>query len=403
MQTAIILDGQLKSALCAVRSLGRAGVVVSVGAERPTAMARFSKYAKRKFVYPSPYRDPEGFLLRLKEEARQLGDKPVVYAFSDATALLLSRHREDLAECMTLVLAEKEATEIVFDKASTYELAKRLEIPIISTYVPKSDDDVKRLAEKLSYPAVIKTRHSVTWRESKGVFGTASFVHTVNEMREKFSTLREATGEAPLVQEFIKGDEYGVEFLCRSGRVYATVVHQRRRSLSPTGGASVLKATVRENDLTKKMQAHAKRLLAELSWTGVAMVEFKVDATDGEPKLMEINGRFWGSLPLAVFAGVDFPLLYYRLAEGEVPTEMVIGRPCVVSEHLLGSVRWLGRVMFARDPLRPLLYPSRFKALTDFASPSFWVKDDVWSFSDGLPGVMEYVDVFYSLVVKQRS
>jgi predicted ATP-grasp superfamily ATP-dependent carboligase len=402
MQTAIILDGQLKSALCAVRSLGRAGVVVSVGAERATAMTRFSKYAKDKFVYPSPYRDPEGFLARLKEEAQRLGDKPVVYAFSDATALLLSRHRDELSECMTLILAEEEATETVFDKSRTYELAKRLSVPIIPTYVPKNEDDAKRLAKRLSYPAVIKTRHSVTWRGGKGVFGTASFVHTVDELRAKSVTLLAETGEAPLVQEFIKGDEYGVECLCRSGRVYATVVHQRRRSLSPTGGASVLKATVGENDLTKKMQAHAGRLLAELSWTGVAMVEFKVDTTDGEPKLMEINGRFWGSLPLAVFAGVDFPHLYYKLAEGEVSTEMVTGRPGVVSEHLLGSVRWLGRVMFAKDPLRPMLYPSRLKALTDFASPSFWVRDDVWSFSDGLPGIMEYVDVFYSMF-KKRS
>jgi predicted ATP-grasp superfamily ATP-dependent carboligase len=36
-------------------------------------------------------------------------------------------------------------------------------------------------------------------------------------------------------------------------------------------------------------------------------------------KLLEINPRFWGSLPLAIAAGVDFPVLLYRLAtEGDV-------------------------------------------------------------------------------------
>ena len=39
------------------------------------------------------------------------------------------------------------------------------------------------------------------------------------------------------------------------------------------------------------------------------MVEFKLDARDGVAKLMEINGRFWGSLQLAVDAGVDFPAI----------------------------------------------------------------------------------------------
>lgn len=49
-------------------------------------------------------------------------------------------------------------------------------------------------------------------------------------------------------------------------------------------------------------------LLSHFGWDGVAMVEYKLDP-DGEPVLMEINGRFWGSLQLAIDAGVDFPRL----------------------------------------------------------------------------------------------
>jgi hypothetical protein len=37
------------------------------------------------------------------------------------------------------------------------------------------------------------------------------------------------------------------------------------------------------------------------------MVEFRVDDASGRHWLLEINGRFWGSLPLAVHAGADFP------------------------------------------------------------------------------------------------
>ena len=35
------------------------------------------------------------------------------------------------------------------------------------------------------------------------------------------------------------------------------------------------------------------------------------------PKLMEINPRFWGSLALPIFAGVDFPFIMYCLARRE--------------------------------------------------------------------------------------
>jgi hypothetical protein len=53
------------------------------------------------------------------------------------------------------------------------------------------------------------------------------------------------------------------------------------------------------------------RILRALDWTGLAMVEFKVG--ESGPKLMEVNGRVWGSLPLAVKSGVDFPALTAKL------------------------------------------------------------------------------------------
>ena len=49
------------------------------------------------------------------------------------------------------------------------------------------------------------------------------------------------------------------------------------------------------------------------------MVEFKLDTKDGGPKLMEVNGRSWGSLPLSIVAGVDFPYLLHKIVtEGDV-------------------------------------------------------------------------------------
>jgi len=47
------------------------------------------------------------------------------------------------------------------------------------------------------------------------------------------------------------------------------------------------------------------------------MVEFKHSRRTGAWALMEINSRFWGSLPLSLAAGVDFPrYLYEMVCEG---------------------------------------------------------------------------------------
>lgn len=60
-------------------------------------------------------------------------------------------------------------------------------------------------------------------------------------------------------------------------------------------------------------------MLQAMEWRGVAMVEFKRDRKTGEYKLLEINPRFWGSLPLALHCGVNFPVYQAQLALGLTP------------------------------------------------------------------------------------
>ena len=116
-----------------------------------------------------------------------------------------------------------------------------------------------------------------------------------------------------MLQERIVGPGVGVFACYRDGRPVALFSHRRLRERPPWGGVSVLS---RERAAASRARASTpRRLLDELGWHGVAMVEFKQDVRDGIPKLMEINGRFWGSLQLAIDAGVDFPALLVRGVE----------------------------------------------------------------------------------------
>lgn len=399
---AIILDGELKSALTIVRSLGARHISLSVGAPRKTAMALHSRHAQHTFVYPSPYRDREAFVRAVKAEAVRLGGKPVVYTCSDATFLALYGARADLEAYMMLVYPEERSVEIAFDKAATYSLARVSGVPTITTHLLENRSEVERLSETLQYPAVVKTRRSVTWQpDGKGVFGSASFVGDKASLITTWEAVRARVGEAPLVQDLVVGEEYGVEMVARDGRALGIVVHHRIRSLSPTGGASVLKETLGAGELKDTLMQHAVRLVEALSWTGPIMVEFKVDADTREPKLMEINGRFWGSLPLSVAAGVDMPYLYYLLATGEVlPEAPHTARDGVVSCHFLGDILHVCRVLFARDRMRPFLYPKRSAALRNFLTVSRGVHHDVWSWQDPLPALYEIIDMIQKRICK---
>lgn len=398
MQAAIVLDGHIKSALSAVRSLGMQRIPVYCGAARTSAMACHSKYATERFVYPSPIENQEGFVAAVRALALRIGGKPVIFSFSDATLLTLYQHKDELASCATLVFPSQQSMEIAFDKAATYSEAKISGIPTIETFLFENVGELSRLKNSVTFPMVIKPRRSLLWKDGKGVGGTASFVHSFSELEETFIAIKRRTGEAPLIQQYVEGEEYGVEMLCKDGEVLVEAAHHRLRSMSPTGGASVLKETVGDSTLIDEMREHAYHLTRVLSWTGPIMVEFKVDSDTRTPKLMEINGRFWGSLPLAIAADINFPHLYYALAtEKPLPATRSHARAGVVTRHFLGDVRHVMRVLFAREKMRSMIYPTRRQAIRDFFRVPKGTKGDVWRWLDPLPSFYEYIDVIAKL------
>jgi predicted ATP-grasp superfamily ATP-dependent carboligase len=215
-----------------------------------------------------------------------------------------------------------------------------------------------------------------------------------DDLKEKYDAMREKYGEPPLIQERVTGEEYGVEMIAEKGEPRALVVHHRLRSLSPTGGASVLKEIEPAGALRDMLITYAKKLVHELLWEGPIMVEFKVDSDTRTPKLMEINGRFWGSLPLSVAAGVDMPYLYYRLVTGGgLPKDVVTPKEGVTTRHMMGDVLHLFRVLFARDPMRARMYPKRLQSLRDFFNTPKGTRGDVWLWNDPKPAFAELLDI----------
>jgi len=386
----VILDGHLKSALAAVRSLGKQGVDVVCGAERESACALHSKYTKGQFVYTSPKVSPQQFITDVCAQAKthfeKSGEKPVIFSFSDATFLALVNSAENVSSYMTLLLPPALSIACAQNKRSTYALAQKLTLPTIRTYTEAE-------FELVTFPAVVKYSQSIYWKNGRGIVGGTQFVFSYEELIKGYERIAQETGEAPLVMEFIGGDEYGIEMVCDSGEPLAVFAHKRIRSLSPRGGAAVVKETAQATPAVALMEQYARVLAKELLWHGPIMVEFKIDERTENVLLMEINGRFWGSLPLAVQAGVDFPLVAYNLAMGVPQKRQASAAHTARTRHFLGDCTWLYQVFFAHDPLRQRLYPSRLKALFDFKTELFKSKGDVFLWSDPIPSLFEYIDI----------
>ena len=121
---------------------------------------------------------------------------------------------------------------------------------------------------------------------------------------------------------------------------------------------------------------------------------------------MEVNGRVWGSLPLAVKSGMDFPA---RLAElylsgppdsGAFDATYSIG---VRARNLELEVIWIGSVLSGRRRYPFLPAPRRREALgAALALLDPRVKYDILSLDDPGPGLAELAKIARKLPRKLR-
>ena len=340
-----ITDGHWRKALAAVRALGRRHIPVTVGESTWLATAAFSRHCTRRAVYPSAALTPHRFMEWLENDLRACPQR-MLLPMEDDTIRLAARHRERLGRLTYLPVVAAPILERAQRKDQVLALAQELGIPTPRTFVIDRMEALEKLKSGLPYPVVIKPRTGA------GAVGVA-YARNAAELVALYPRIHRRFAW-PLIQERIpaEGEGIGASFLIdEAGRVKASFVHRRLREYPLTGGASTLRESFR-HDAIRDMAAH---LLKALNWFGVAMVEFKLDTRDGRPKLMEINPRFWGSLALAIHAGVDFPHLLYRMARGE--------RLQPVTCYRLGvQCRWL----LPGDLLHFIHHPQRHRLRPDF-------------------------------------
>jgi predicted ATP-grasp superfamily ATP-dependent carboligase len=336
--------------------------------------------------------DPAGFKDAVKRQASHM-HTPVLFAFSDASLLPLITDPLALNNDWRYVAPDPKNLRVAFDKALTVQLARNLKISVPRTHICETVREAAMLCRQLQFPVVLKPRHSVYWPQGgTGVIGKVRYATSRHDFERKLDSMAAETGEVPLIQQLVRGEEVGAEFLCNKGRILAASAHRRLRSLSPCGGAAVLSETVPLS--YHGIGAKAERLVNALSWSGPIMVEFKICESTGSPQLMEINGRFWGSLPLAIAAGIDFPLLSYELSSGREPQPKSKHTLGVISRHFLGDAKHLADVLFSRDAMRSVLYPGRLQALKNFVLAPRGRNSDVIDFSDLSPVAREVLDCF---------
>lgn len=325
MRALVVEQGWSRGALAAVRALAAGGWTVGVAAPQPRGLAWSSLAVRERHQVRSVPAGVDGFLASVADVVRR-GGYDVVFGAGEAELLALSAGREQVPAVFPH--APHDVVLRGVDKAglAVAAVAAGLGVPDVFDADDVPDEHT---------PVVVKAR----LHARPDVVGAPPRIDTTvvvgrSAVRERTRQIREVGGD-PQVQRFHEGTLVAYSAVRGDEGVVAESL-QRAARIWPSGAGASCRATTVPlgSDLARRSAA----LLDALGWFGLAELQFLVGA-DGVPRLIDLNGRFYGSLSLAVRAGANLPAVWADLAVGRRPAGVVRARAGVSYQWGAADVR----------------------------------------------------------------
>lgn len=384
----LILGGEPRIAVAIARSLHRHGIPASIAAFASDNVVRASRLIQEFFLLPS-YREAPTTSLRALEALLAQRQYNMLMPISDTALGLIADHYDRLTPLVRLACPAPAAIRRVLDKNVTLQTARQCGVPVPRSFEISSLADLEAMSHSLHFPLVAKPKDKTVESAFK-----VQYLQTLDELRRALAADTQF-GVRNLIQEYATGDGVGIGMLMYQGNAIAMLQHRRLAELPATGGVSVMAVA---EPIDPVLSGHALSLLQALGWEGVAMVEFKFDRHRGRVTLMEVNGRYWGSISLAVQAGVDFPFFEWQIRQGQRPRPANTYKTGVRWRWLAGDVSRLCGIF--RNPLPNTGQPfSKWSELAKFVvnfRPGN--RSALWSMQDPGPFLSELAKAISPIV-----
>ncbi len=349
----LVFESNAMGSVAVIRSLGRVGYPVHACARSENALGFLSRYASERVV--CPMYESEKFLPWLRTYIRQHN----IRAFIPSEGLLLAI-RPVFAEFAHLIPFH-EQERVLYQGMSKFDLfafllSEQVDAEVNAHLPPTllvenlAEAPEEAALEELGIPLYIKVDGSYSATGEDGaVYKADSMADAYQQLHRLAPRFRKA-----VIQGYVDGQGVGAFFLRWNGQLLARFMHRRLHEVPYTGGLSSL----RESWWHAAIYQDALQKVQAFGWSGVAMFEYRWDPATDRFFLMEMNGRFWGSLHLALYAGVDFPSLLLDAFHGH-PSPLVENYPqglrCRLTFPLEVQHVW-SRLKDARLPLASRLW-----------------------------------------------
>lgn len=366
---AILLGIDTPIGVTVLRELGQHGVPVHGIGRGADAIGRASRYCTGFSVRP------DGALVDWLPGLISQTSAKALLAISEGDLVALAQLPPVINGC-TIITPRAEPLAIVLDKSATLARATALGIDTPISWQPVRSEDMALRARTLTYPVIAKWADPPAMAERLRLLGLplikAEYLHTPDALIALINRY-EPLGAWPLIQSYCPGFGLGQMIYLAGGQAVLRFQHRRLHEMPPEGGVSTLCESEPLSCHATQM-AKSEALLASIGWEGPAMVEYRHDPETGRNWLMEINGRFWGSMPLASHSGAEFAWESYRRAIlGQADTNQPQIKPRR-ARYMIPETKRLIQLLRKRpaivDPLfRPTPFADLRRYLTGFFDP----------------------------------
>ncbi|MDF2177306.1 hypothetical protein P2G88_03490 [Aliiglaciecola sp. CAU 1673] len=382
-----------------IRELGKRGVKVIAIGKKPGAVGLYSRYVHQRHVLNNLQEEER--IQALNDIQAQSGAR-FLLCVSEDDILFFNLVATRLTGLTPLVPGLDEMAKVL-DKQQTMTAAEAVGIEVPRSFQLDAYEKLEEIIGGLRFPAILKWANPHDVMKPAGNLGIKieklRYVYSADELRQVMAGFI-PLGHYPLIQEYCAGHGLGQFFFIHKGQDLLRFQHRRIHEWPPEGGYSSLCEAIPLTQF-QALQEKSLALLRALNWTGVAMVEYRYDPKENRAVLMEINGRFWGSYPLAYHANAPFAWFSYQvLGLGKTPRQEPLNEH-IRCRNLLVELKRLYRICFRADLIQDKSrHFSRLatfaRVFTDFFSPS--TRYYLFDWRDPKPAMMDLLGMLKKLL-----
>ncbi len=385
--SALVIGSHVQS-LGIVRSLGRSGIKVILVTTSKFSISKYSKYPSKVYSIDRNSKSKEiikGIVNIIRSEKIEMCN---LYCTEDWIVELVSNYRKLLSKFANISLPSKTTVSIALDKYKTYSFCTLNDIATPKTFQFDKVQDINSFSAISNYPVIIKPKVMHNFFKKTGK--KALRCNNLQELKKNFSIGSEVVGSKGLVvQEMVPGNFNELYSFCsisKNGKVYANLIAKRERQHPIDFGSGT---TFAKTILSKQIEKESKKIIKKLNYTGPSEIEFKFDSKKNIFKFLEINIRFWKWHTIGEASGLDFPLLYHKLASDQ---------KIKFKETYKSGIKWSHTLV---DIFNFIMIKISDEKRTNFSlSPFDYNISAVYSKEDKFPQIMEVL--MLPLIVLER-